>query len=249
MNARLRAAMARSGVDVAGLADAAGVDAKTVTRWLGGRVPHRRTRVLIAQRLGEDEAVLWPEARPDQAPGAAATVEVVGAWAHRADVPIGLWVALMNGAQYRVDLLGYAYPMLWESSPQAVEALIAKCNDGLRARVAVADPDCSHVAERDALEQLGGTLPGRIRLALNWLAPLADTPNATVGLHSVHLYNSVFRFDDQMIVTPHVFRGHGYQHPTLHLRRLSPYGIFETFAEQFQQIWDTVRDVRQGAAA
>lgn len=54
---------------------------------------------------------------------------------------------------------------------------------------------------------------------------------------------SVFRFDDQMIVTPHVFRAHGYQHPTLHLRRLSPYGIFETFAEQFQQIWDTVREV------
>jgi hypothetical protein len=249
MNARLRAAMARSGVGAAELADAAGVDSKTVSRWLGGRVPHRRTRVLIAQRLGEDEATLWPGARPDQAPGASATPEVVGAWAHRADMPTSLWVALLNGARHQVDLLGYAYPMLWESAPDSVETLVTRCAAGLRARVAVADPDCAHVAERDALEQLGGTLPGRIRLALHWLEPLAATPNATVGLHAVHLYNSIFRFDDQMIVTPHIFRGHGYQHPTLHLRRLSPHGIFETFAEQFQQVWDTAHAVREVRAS
>jgi hypothetical protein len=44
-----------------------------------------------------------------------------------------------------------------------------------------------------------------------------------------------------MIVTPHLFRAHGYQHPALHLRRLSGFGLFESFAEQFQQVWDTVR--------
>lgn len=44
-----------------------------------------------------------------------------------------------------------------------------------------------------------------------------------------------------MIVTPHLFRVHGYQHPALHLRRLSAFGLFESFAEQFQQVWDTVR--------
>ena len=81
MNERLRTAMLRSGVDPSGLADAAGVDAKTVSRWLGGRVPHRRSRVLIAHHLGEDEAALWPSTRPDQAPGGPATAEVVGAWA------------------------------------------------------------------------------------------------------------------------------------------------------------------------
>jgi hypothetical protein len=44
-----------------------------------------------------------------------------------------------------------------------------------------------------------------------------------------------------MIVTPHLFRAHGYQHPALRLRRLSPFGLFDSFAEQFQQVWDTVR--------
>jgi hypothetical protein len=91
------------------------------------------------------------------------------------------------------------------------------------------------------LEQLGGTLAGRIRLALMWLQDMAAKPNAAVGMHTVHLYNSVFRFDDQMIVTPHPFRAHGYQHPALHLHRLSAFGLFESFAEQFQRVWDTVR--------
>lgn len=241
MNERLHTAMLRVGVDAAGLARAASVDVKTVNRWIGGRIPHLRTRTLVAQSLGEDPAVLWPSVRPDQAPGGAATAEVISAWAHRADVPTSLWLALLHGARERVDLLGYAYPMLWESSPVAVEALKASCASGLHARIAVADPDCAHVLERDALEQLGGTLPGRIRLALQWLKPLASAEGAAVGLHAVHLYNSIFRFDDQMIVTPHVFRAHGYQHPTFHLRRLSPHGVFETFAEQFQQVWDTVR--------
>jgi hypothetical protein len=245
MNERLRAAMLRAGVDTAMLAATAGVDTKTITRWVGGRVPHRQSRIVVAQRLGEDEAILWPSARPDLAPGASATAEVLGAWAHRADVPQELWASLLDRARDRVDLLGYAFPNLWETTPTAVESLAERCRADLRVRVAVADPDSDHVRERDQLEQLGGTLPGRIRLALRWMHPLLGVPNATVALHSVHLYNSIFRFDDQMIVTPHVFRLHGYQHPALHLRRLAPYGLFETFAEQFQQIWDTTVPVEE----
>ncbi len=115
---------------------------------------------------------------------------MVGAWAHRADVPADLWLALLRGAKVHIDLLGYAYP----------------------------------------------------------LDDLSRVPGATIGRHEVHLYNSMFRFDDQMIVTPHLFRAHGYQHPALHLRRLSAHGIFESFAEQFQQVWDTVRPVNREVA-
>src|SRR5262249_49850781 len=38
----------------------------------------------VAELLGENEADLWPQARPDLAPGAESTAEVVGAYAHRA---------------------------------------------------------------------------------------------------------------------------------------------------------------------
>ena len=227
-------------MDAAQLATAVGVDEKTITRWMSGRVPHRRNRLAVAAALNDEEANIWPAARPDLHAGSAVTSEIVGAWAHRADIPQDLWVTLLNGARRRIDLLGYAYPFILELTPRATEELIDKCRAGVRLRMAFADPDCDHVKERDALEQLNGTLPGRIRNALAFLGDLAATDNASVGLHTVHLYNSVFRFDDQMIVTPYLYRARGYQHPALHLRKLSPYGIFESYAEQFEQIWDTV---------
>jgi hypothetical protein len=120
-----------------------------------------------------------------------------------------------------------------------MQRLTDKAAAGARIRLAFADPDCPHVAERDALEQIGGTLPGRIRNALNVCEPLQDVAGVEIGLHTVHLYNAVFRFDSQMIVTPYLYRARGYQHPALHLCEVSPYGIFASFADQFEQIWQT----------
>jgi len=236
--------MLRAQLDSAGLASAVSVDVKTVNRWLAGRVPHQRTRIAVAVVLGEPEADLWPQARPDLAPGGNVLGEVVGAYAHRADIPQALWTSLLSRATHRVDLLGYAYPFIVETMPDAVALLTAKCEAGLRLRMAFADPDCAHVGERDQLEQMGGTLPGRIRNALNFFGPLLDIPGVQVGLHTVHLYNAVFRFDTQMIVTPYLYRARGYQHTALHLRELSPYGIFASYADQFEQIWQTVTPYR-----
>jgi hypothetical protein len=231
--------MLRAQLDSAALATAVGVDVKTVSRWLSGRLPHQRTRLAVAELLGEDESDLWPRARPDLSPGAESTAEVVGAYAHRADIPNQVWTSLLTGATECIDLLGYAYPFVMEMLPDTMERLAEKCADGARVRLAFADPDCPHVIERDNLEQIGGTLPGRIRNALNFCEPLAGVPGVEIGLHTVHLYNSVFRFDHQMIVTPHLYRARGYQHPALHLRELSPHGIFSSYTDQFEQIWQT----------
>ncbi|MEU7139340.1 XRE family transcriptional regulator [Nocardia sp. NPDC046473] len=240
MTQRLESAMVRAGFDSARLATAVKVDVKTVNRWLAGRVPHRRTRLEVALVLGETEESLWPSARPDIQAGAPATAEVLGAYAHRADIPNDLWVSLMHKATERIDIIGYAYPFVFELLPNASELIAAKCSAGAVVRLGFADPDCPHVIERDVLEQMGGTLPGRIRNALSMLGPLAETPGCTVGLHTTHLYNSVFRFDSEMIVTPYLFRARGYQHTAMHLRKLSPHGIFESFSDQFEQIWGTV---------
>ncbi len=232
--------MLRAGLDSAALAAIASVDVKTVNRWLAGRIPHRRTRLRIAEALQEVEETLWPAARPDLQSGAPATAEVIGAYAHRADIPNDLWTSLVHRATERIDIIGYAYPFVFELLPRASEIIAAKCRAGCEVRLGFADPDCDHVAERDTLEQMGGTLPGRIRNALSMLGPLVDTPGCVVGLHSSHLYNSVFRFDDEMIVTPYLFRARGYQHTALYLRRLSQHGIFDSFADQFEQLWGTV---------
>jgi hypothetical protein len=149
-----------------GRARAAGVDSKTVGRWVAGRVPHRRSRVAVARLLGEREEELWPASRPDVAPGSPATGEIVAAWARRADVPHSVWRGLLAGARERIDVLGYAAPFVWELEPRMAEQVGEL---GMKARIALCDPDCAHAMERDTLEQLDGTLAGRIRNALTML--------------------------------------------------------------------------------
>ncbi|WP_280437771.1 hypothetical protein [Nocardia carnea] len=43
-----------------------------------------------------------------------------------------------------------------------------------------------------------------------------------------------------MIVTPYLVRARRYQHSALHLRKLSPHGMFASFDDQTEQIWGAV---------
>jgi hypothetical protein len=58
---------------------------------------------------------------------------------------------------------------------------------------------------------------------------------------SAHLCGS--DVDDLMLVTPYLYRLHGYQHPLLHLKRLGPAGIFESYAQQFEAIWAEAKPI------
>ena len=240
-NERLRSAMAKSGKDVMSLACATEVDPKTVQRWLAGRVPHPRHRWAIAGILDEEEGRLWPSARPDLSAGAEATPEIVSAYAHRVDVPRAKWSELLATSRRHVDILGYAFLFFPEQHINLAKVIEKNCASGCRVRIAVADPQGAHIPDRDALEQLNGTLAARIRMTLCHLKPLESLPGVEIRYHDVHLYNAIYRFDDQMIVTPYLYRAHGFQHPALHIRRLGPYGLFANFHDQFNQIWDEGR--------
>jgi hypothetical protein len=136
-----------------------------------------------------------------------------------------------------------------EQHPRLAQVISEKCANGLRVRIALADPEGAEVKARDALEGLGGTLPGRIRSSVAHLEPLFSTAGFEIRYHWVPLYNAVYRFDDQMLVTPYLYRLHGYQHPLLHLKRLGPAGLFEPYAQQFEAIWNESRPVLENAAA
>jgi len=247
-NERLRSAMAKAGKDIANLADATAVDPKTVQRWLAGRVPHPRHRWVIASLVGEEEGHLWPSARPDLSSGAEATPEIVAAYAHRVDVPRTKWSELLATSRRHVDILGYSFLFFPEQHINLAKVIEKNCASGCRVRIAVADPDGDQVFDRDALERLDGTLPARIHMTLTHLKPLESLPGVEIRYHDVHLYNAVYRFDDQMIVTPYLYRAHGFQHPAMHIRRLGPYGLFANFLEQFDQIWEeSVRPANQDA--
>ncbi|MGH3734960.1 MAG: DUF5919 domain-containing protein [Micromonosporaceae bacterium] len=238
-NERLRSAMARARIGPARLAEAAGVDTKSVRRWLGGTTPHPRHRWAVADLLDEDESYLWPLA--DSSGNGGAAPEIVAAYAHRVDVPAQTWAVLMDGAREQVNILGYSFLFLPEQHADLPRLISGKAGRGCVIRIAVADPACGHVTERDALEGLDGTLPSRIRTTLTFLRRLQGVAGVEVRLHTVHLYSATYRYDDQMIVTPYLYRRRGFQHPALHLRRLGGAGVFAAYAQQFEDIWGEAR--------
>jgi hypothetical protein len=137
--------------------------------------------------------------------------------------------------------VGYALLFFPEQHPNLTRLIAEKGRAGCMTRLAVADPDGQHTRERDELESLSGTLPDRIRTTLKHFAEVAGAPGFEVRLHDVHLYAAMYRFDDDLIVTPYLVGAHGYQHPALHLRRLGPYGMFERYAGQIDHVWQRSR--------
>ncbi len=238
-NERLRSAMVRTHISVEDLQRAVGVDPKTVQRWLNGRVPHQRFRWAVAELLDEDEAYLWPTTSVETSAGAGSTAEIVAVYARRAEVDRRLWTKLIDDSRREVCILGYAALFLTEAYPGLAERLVAKAEDGCQVRVALADPSSAEVAARDAEEHQDGGLVARIQNALTRFRPVALCEVADLRLHHEPMYNSVFRFDDQMVVTPHLFRRGGFESPALHLRRLGDHGIFDTFAKHFDEVWSS----------
>jgi hypothetical protein len=157
------------------------------------------------------------------------------------DVPRAKWSELLASSRRHIDIVGYAFLFLPEQHIDLARVIDKNCAGGCKVRIAVADPDGEHVLERDALEQLNGTLPARIHMTLSHLLALESFPGVEIRYHDVHLYNAIYRFDDQMIVTPYLYRAHGFQHPALHVRRLGPYGVFANFLDQFDLIWEESR--------
>jgi hypothetical protein len=110
----------------------------------------------------------------------------------------------------------------------------------------IANPESRHVADRDADEgNKGLTLVARIQTTLQHFEPLLDHPGVELRFQDAPLYNSVFRFDDEMLVTPHVYATQGAAAPLLHLRRLAPNGLFSRFAAHFEAIWATTTPMRE----
>lgn len=238
-NHRLAAAMVSCDVSPRGLADRLGVDAKTVDRWLRGRVPQPRHRAAVTSVLRQPEAYLWPAVATPRRPSLPVdTAGLVAVYPHRCDVPQPLWRSLLEQATERIDVLAYAALFLAEDNPELVSTLRAKAGR-LDVRIALGDPASSKVEERGAEEELFDGMASRVRTTLRHLRPLSGCEGLAVHLHETTLYNSIFRFDGQMLVNTHVYAGPAYRSPVLHIRQTGGCGLFETYADSFETVWRT----------
>ncbi|MFU8875509.1 DUF5919 domain-containing protein [Micromonospora sp. SL4-19] len=235
-NDRLRDALERSRVSPAELALLTECDVKTVSRWLAGRVPHPRTRFKIAKRLKEDEDYLWPGAHRAVAE-ASDSAGMVHLYPTRGAVPPNLWDRLLDGATAEVGILVYVGMFLTEK-PDLLDRLRRKSASGARIRILLGDRESSAVKQRSAEEGIGReTISAKIDQANAFFGLLSGVPNIEVRSHSTVLYNSIYRFDNDMIVNPHVYGKTAPMAPAMHLRKTATYGLFDTYSDSFEAVW------------
>jgi transcriptional regulator with XRE-family HTH domain len=240
-NDRLRAALLRAGLEVEDLAAKAQVDAKTVGRWLGGRTPHARYRTKVAAILTADEHDLWPDTGeatrlPDD------RRELVGVFAHSNDLRVPDWRTLLQEAREQIELLDYSLIDI-VSSPGVIETLAEKAAGGCQIRILIAHPKSIWVSS--AAQQLGQDQPDHegnsqldleIDRARGHLEALTTHPGIGLRTHWAERTNTVLRFDDQMLVTLHLYATPGSQAPLLHIHRRGDDGLFEQFAAHLDAI-------------
>ncbi|MFF0489537.1 XRE family transcriptional regulator [Nocardia sp. NPDC004068] len=250
-NERLREALLRNGLDIAHVAEATGVDEKTVERWIAkGRTPYPRHRHKVASLVKETENYLWPDAIAPERVSAIGGSEVVKVYPHRNSVPHDLWSRLVDAAVERIDILVLAGLFLTED-PATAKALHRKVSEGISIRLLFGDPAADEAEKRASEERLaGGTVAARIQNALALIRPLTVFDSVELRYHQTTLYNSIFRFDDEMVVNMHVYGQPGAYAPAMHLRRLPGGDLFDTYTTSFEQVWTEAGEGKhkQGAA-
>jgi transcriptional regulator with XRE-family HTH domain len=241
VNERLRSALAQRGVPPEELATVCEVDPKTVTRWLGGRIPHARHRWSVANHLNVDEAFIWPQARPvaRQMPGNGAGL--VAAYPDRASVPREIWLSLLMESGRQIDVLVFSGTFFAQSNPRIATMLAERAAAGVRVRLCFGDPQGHAVAIRGREEGIGDSLAAKIRASLTYYRPLLDTPGCEIRLHDSTLYNSLFRYDDDLLVNPHVWGQPASANPLMHLQKDRELGWFDSYASSFDAVWDSAR--------
>lgn len=132
--------------------------------------------------------------------------------------------------------------MFLTENPSFLPALRAKGADGGRVRILLGDPDSREVQRRSSDEGIGKeTISAKIRNALAFYSQLDGAPGVEVRCHGTTLYNSIYRYDDEMIVNPHVYGIPAPHAPALHLRRLSAGSMCETYAQSFDTVWEAAK--------
>ncbi len=236
-NERLRTALVSAGHTIQSLAEDLGVDPKTVERWVTRNVtPHRTTALRAARCLDAQPAYLWPTLEATR--GSANEAEVVCFYPHRSATPRSLWLDLLKDAEREITLMAYASLFLPEDNPDSIQLLSDKATAGVRVRIALGDPDTPEIALRGVEERLYEGLVGRVRMAIAYYRPLLGVPGIEFRLHRTTLYNSIFIYDDQMLINQHVYGTYGYMAPILHLRRVSGGDLFDMYARSLERVWE-----------
>jgi hypothetical protein len=245
-NEALRSALVKARLEIEDLADHLQVDAKTAQRWLGGRVPHARHRAKIAALLDTPEPLLWPDAVQDSRP-ADDRQELSGIFASRSDLRAPDWRTLLTAAQRQVDLLDFTMTEIL-TTPGVTDRLAEKARAGCQIRLLIAHPKSIWVTELaqqlgQATDEHGNTsLDHDINESLRHLEALRGEIGIETRTFWAARSHTVLRFDEQMLVIPHLHGQPAERAPILHLQQVRDDGLFAQFAQHLQSLYEQASD-------
>ncbi len=235
--------MAEANMSQRQLAERIGADPKTVSRWVSDehRTPYPSLRWAVAEALGVDEVSIWPQAAraalkvgPDR--------EVLAVYPTRSAMPTAVWERMIGDATREIALCAYSSTILWTLMPDLSKVLRAKAESGCRVRVIIADPSSPFVAADEAATKVPLKLTTRIEQTRYLLEPLHDV--VEVRESALGFGRSVFRGDNDALLSiwPHGIWGGDY--PVFHLRRHQDGGVFDQMAvRHVEALWEAAAPV------
>lgn len=183
---------------------------------------------------------LWPNALPPERAAKVNQSELIQIYPRRAAVPPELWQRLLDKAEKYVGILVYGGLFLPEQNPRWVSTLRAKAEAGANVEILLGKPNSPHVAERGRDEGIGNAMTGKIHNVLTYYEELRPKDGEDFGagifFHDTTLYNSIYRFDDEMLVNTHLFGTAAAYAPVLHLRRLAGGDLFDNYVASFNKV-------------
>lgn len=192
--------------------------------------------------------MLWPEVVKDRIK-TGTDREIIRSYPYRSACPNAVWAELTGSATQEIFLAGYTNYFLFTQVPAFSETLRRRIESGCRVRFLLGDPEGDVTRQRETIEDTALTVSTRIRITLGELGRLAPLDGLEVRYSAPedavnHVSLSVFRFDDDALVTPHLARLVGHDSPLLHLRRQAAGGMFDRFAEHAEELWSRARPVQ-----
>jgi transcriptional regulator with XRE-family HTH domain len=235
VNETLRRALLRARLSEDDVAARLQVDPKTVRRWLEGRVPYLRHRWVLTSLLDADEADLWPEVRAAIA-ARSRPAEIKAVYPNRHALPREAWLSLFGSAEREIGLLACSGLFL-AREPDILDVLAGRARDRVRVRICLRCPDRSVTAEPRVGDDVGDAGVAGIRKALATFGQLRETGSVEIRLHRAVLYNSIYRADDQLLVSQHAYGISDERAPVLYLRTADDGDLVATYLDAFERIW------------
>ncbi|MFJ5103044.1 XRE family transcriptional regulator [Streptomyces sp. NPDC088554] len=187
--------------------------------------------------------MIWPQVVKDRIKSGHDR-ELVHSYPYRSACPSTVWSELISDATTDLFFAGYTNYFLWTQVPAFPDTLRRKVASGCRVRFLLGDPDGEVTRQRESIEDVALTVSTRIRITLEHLDRLGPLDGLETRLSAPedainHVSLSVFRFDADALVTPHLARLVGHDSPLLHLHKRSDGGMFDRFSEHGEELWNS----------